>query len=152
VILLLLLHWFNSASIFLLLTSLNYDRTNSSFWWRICAWIAVLSVRWWRFKFESMRTLRNLLQFDPICGSGNARVWDCSLCSCWFLDFDLTAKREKISFCFLWFDELACNEWIPFCSGLRWPFIGCQVASGPIRRWHVAWTDDLDKKGPLCNC
>jgi hypothetical protein len=32
------------------------------------------------------------------------------------------------------FGDVARNGSIPLCSGLRWPFIGCQVASGPIRK------------------
>jgi hypothetical protein len=65
-VLLLLLHWFDSASSIPLL--LHCDRTSSLSLYLNCSF----SVRWWRFEFESLRTSWILLRFGSICDYGNS--------------------------------------------------------------------------------
>ena len=82
------------------------------------------------------------------------RVLSCSWASLsllWFLI--LTAKREKNGIC-LWWCGLHCVDlW------RAWPYIGWQVAAGPIAMWHVDWVGlrgtldqsaNLKRIGPFC--
>jgi hypothetical protein len=115
---------------------------------RIRAWIAVSKVRWWWFSDESLRTVKKLLQFELNWILVKLGFDECSSCSWLFLDFDLTAKREKVATCLY---DVASDYWLILTLVMSWlVFIGQLVISDPMNIRHLCL--DLRNSALLSFC